>query len=174
MDYMTKSTTRVQIREFAIVFRKMFSVPLSGKFPVLESLEKMHDIFPGSYYVILDDDELPVSIPAQCVVSSDGTFEIQIRQSTYQGAYEKHVGAFMDHILHEMCHIFLYKIGFTPIMERSFENGELDPYMSSEWQAKALCGEIMMPYEETIGLTEEELVKKYGVSPSQAKYRLKY
>ncbi|MDO4467703.1 MAG: ImmA/IrrE family metallo-endopeptidase [Bacillota bacterium] len=59
-------------------------------------------------------------------------------------------------------------------MERSFENGTIKAYESVEWQAKALCGEFMMPYDETIDMTLNDIVKNYGVSLEQAKYRKKY
>ena len=174
MDYLTKPVTREQLRELSVVFRKMFFVPTSGRFPVLEVLERFHEKFPGSYYRVVEDGELSVSIPAKCIVLSSGAFEIQIRQSIYDGAYNKAIGAFLDHITHEMCHAFLYSIGFTPIMERNFADGNIIPYCSAEWQAKALCGEVMMPYDETKSLSSEEIARVYGVSPSQARYRKKY
>lgn len=59
-------------------------------------------------------------------------------------------------------------------MERSFNNNELPAYVSVEWQAKALCGEVMMPYEATKNMSTEEIVNKYGVSKSSAQYRKKY
>ena len=62
--------------------------------------------------------------------------------------------------MHEICHVFLYKMGFTPIHNRALANNSIPPYRSMEWQAKALCGEVMMPYEETTGLTENEIIYK--------------
>ena len=104
----------------------------------------------------------------QCI--GNGKFEIEIRQTTYDGAY-KNIGAYRDHIIHEICHAFLYTLGYTPIMQRSFKNGEIVNYRSSEWQAKALCGEVMIPFEETVSLSASEIAKEYGVSPAQAWFR---
>ncbi len=171
MDYLTKPVTRSQLRELSQIFRQMFSVPLTGRFPVLDVLERFHEKFPGSYYVIIEDEDMPATIPARCKVLENGAFEIQLRRSTYDGAYKHQAGAFRDHIVHEMSHAFLYSIGFTPTMERRFKNGRICCYCSSEWQAKALCGEIMMPYEETKGLSSHEIAENYGVSQAQAKYR---
>ena len=39
----------------------------------------------------------------------------------------------------------------------------IPPYRSVEWQAKALCGEITIPYEATIGMTAKEIMAKYNV-----------
>lgn len=171
MDYLTKPATREQLREFASIFRELFEIPLTGRFPVLEVLEKFQSKFSAFHYEVVEDDELPISIPAQCEVTGDGSFEMKIRQSIYDGAYKKGIGAYRDHILHELCHVFLYSIGFTPVIQRSFRNGTIPNYCSSEWQAKALCGEIMIPYEESNDLTAEEIQKEYGVSKAQAEYR---
>lgn len=170
MDYLTKPVSRKELREFAIVFRKLFGIPLSGKVPVLDVLERFHVIFPGSFYRVVEDSELPATMPARCNVLENGKFEIEIRQTTYDGAY-KNIGAYRDHIIHEICHAFLYTLGYTPIMQRSFENGEIVNYRSSEWQAKALCGEVMIPYEETVLLSASVIAAEYGVSPAQARYR---
>ena len=76
-------------------------------------------------------------------------------------------------ITHELCHVFLFKIGYTPIVERRYGDRQLKPYESVEWQAKALCGEVMMPYDETKGMSVYEIKAIYGVSDEQANYRLK-
>lgn len=175
MDYMTKETTRKEIRGFAKVFRFIFGVKDdSSPFPVLDALEKLPDVFKGSNYVVVEDKELPARVPARCYLDEFGNFTIEIQESIYLGAYEHEIGAYLGFICHEMCHIFLYKIGFTPIIERSFGNNELPPYKSVEWQAKALCGEVMMPYDATVEMTWEEIMSKYHVSKGSAKYRKGY
>lgn len=172
MDYLTKPVSRKELREYGIVFRKLFRIPLHGKVPVMDVLERFHLVFPGSFFSIVEDADLPATLPARCNVLGNGKFEIEIRQTTYDGAY-KNIGAYRDHIIHEICHAFLYTLGFTPIMQRSFKNGEIVNYRSSEWQAKALCGEVMIPYEETALLSASEIAEEYGVSLAQAKYRTK-
>ncbi len=170
MDYLTKTVSRKELREYAVVFRTLFGIPLLGKVPVMEVLEKLHLVFPGSFFSIVEDTVLPATLPARCNVLGNGKFEIEIRQTTYDGAY-KNIGAYRDHIIHEICHAFLYTLGYTPIMQRSFKNGEIVNYRSSEWQAKALCGEVMIPFEETVSLSASEIAKEYGVSPAQAWFR---
>ena len=174
MDYLTKPTNRQQLRELSIVFRNLFGLNKSCKVPVIEMLDKLPDAFPGSSYIIVEDSQLPKNVPAQCVPTGENTFEIQIKNSVYKGAHEKEIGGYRAHIVHEMCHVFLYLIGFRPVMQRSFLNGELPPYKSVEWQAKALCGEIMMPFDKTESLSAFQIMKIYGVSENQAKYRKKY
>ena len=65
----------------------------------------------------------------------------------------------------------MYTLGYTTIMQRSLKNGEIVNYTSSEWQAKAICGEVMIPFEETVSLSASEIAKEYGVSPAQAWFR---
>ena len=59
-------------------------------------------------------------------------------------------------------------------MQRSFSNGFIKPYESVEWQAKALCGEIMMPYYATANMTVDEIVDIYAVSEASARKRKTY
>lgn len=176
MDYMTKSTTREDIRALSVLFRSLLGVPLTGPFPVVEILDRLPDVelFAGTMIRVVEDECLPANTPAQCTPLTDDTFLIEIKQSVYDGAYGKCIGAYRAHILHEICHVFLYRLGFKPILTRTFADNELPAYCSVEWQAKALCGEIMMPYEETASLDCESIVKNYGVSPSAANKRIQY
>ncbi len=171
MNYITKAASRKQLRQYGPIFRELFGVPPTGRFPVLEALEKLPDVFEGSTYIVVDDEEMPRNVVAQCVENDKTGFTIEIKQSVYDGAY-KGIGAYLGFILHEMVHIFMYKIGYTPILQRSF--GEVPVYCYVEWQVKALTGEIAMPYEETEGMSVPELIKQYNVSKGFARARRRY
>lgn len=173
MDYETKPVSRSDLRKYAEILRLVFHVPKTGPFPVLEVLDKITDVFNGSNYVIVEDKELPPNTMAQCTPNDAGGFTIEIKQSVYEGAYKHHTGALLGFICHEICHVFLFKIGYTPIYARSFEEGELPAYRSVEWQAKALCGEVMIPYEESRGMKPKAIQEIYQVSEAFAKYRCK-
>ena len=174
MDYLTKPTSRIALRQLAPFVRALFGVDSHSKFPVLDALEKLPDVFPGSLYTIVQDYYLPADTPARCRPDEDGNFVIEIKESVYNGAYYKNIGAYRGFIMHEICHIFLYKVGFTPIYTRSFENNRIPAYCSVEWQTKALCGEIMMPYAETRGMCRDMIISTFGVSKGFAEYRLTY
>ena len=45
MDYETKPTSRNDLRRYSAYFRKLFDVPETGPFPVLEALDKVNDVF---------------------------------------------------------------------------------------------------------------------------------
>ncbi len=174
MDYLTKPIDRKTLRKLAVIFRAVFEVPQNGSFPVLDALELVPSKMPGTRYEIVEDSELSITVPAQCQMQPDGNFLILIKDSVYKGAYERNVGAYRDHILHEICHVFMYRLGYTPILQRKLDFSIHKKYESVEWQAKALCGEIMMPYEETADIEPKEIEKIYGVSAKQARYRKKY
>ena len=171
MDYKTRSTSRINLRRYSNIFRELFDVPPTGPFPVLEALEKLPDVFENCGYCVVEDEEFPSTTMARCYQNSESGFTIEIRASVYQAAYEDKIGACLGFICHEICHVFLFLIGFVPIFERSFQDKELPPYCSVEWQAKALCGEVMIPYEESIGMTKKEMMSLYHVSEGFAKTR---
>ena len=165
MDYKTKPLSRMDIRKLAKIFRKAFHASPIGPFPVLLALERLPDLFPGSNYVIVEDDYLDATVPCRCIPNDNApdSFTIEIKESVYNGAYNG-VGAYRDHICHELCHLFLFHLGYRPVVERCYREGELKKYESVEWQAKALCGEVMLPFKETQGFENpEDLAEIYGI-----------
>lgn len=66
--------------------------------------------------------------------------------------------------------MFSYFLLDILIYKCSFENNELPAYSSVEWQAKALNGEVMIPYDECKNMSKKEIIKKYHVSDSFADY----
>ncbi len=166
MDYKTKGIGRYDIRKLSKYFRVLFNVPEDGAFPVIETLDHVCEVFPGSNYIIVEDSKLPAQTVAQCFQNDSGGYTIEIKEKIYNGAYKNQNGAFRGFICHEICHVFLFSIGYTPILTRSFK--DIPPYCSVEWQAKALCGEVMIPYENSDGMSPEEIIDKYKVSKSFA------
>ena len=174
MDYMTKPLSRTAIRKLSKYIRKIFGLSADEPFPVLEILEKLPSYFKGTNYLIVEDDELPATVFAWCYQKSEGGFTIEIKQSVYDGACYDNNRAFLCFICHEICHVILFYLGYTPISTRTFsENMEIPAYRSVEWQAKALCGELTIPYEATIGMKPKEIMKIYPVTEASARYRVK-
>lgn len=171
MNYITKPTNRKKLRQYAPIFRELFGVQEDGPFPVLASLERLPDIFPGSCWIIVENDALPKNVVAQCTKNEGRGFTIEIKQIVYDGA-RNGIGAYLGFILHEMVHVFMYEIGYRPILQRSFT--EAPVYSQVEWQVKALTGEIAMPYKRTKDLSVSEIMKIYRVSKGFAKARKRY
>jgi len=137
----------------------------------MDVFEKISLKFPEVVTEIVEDEVLG-DIPGRCIPDFKGNFTIQIKDSIYTGA-TKGVGGYRAHIMHEISHVLLFIIGFNPIVERSYKNNVLEPCESVEWQAKALTGEIMVPFEDTKNMTCEEIIEKCGVSKDCAEKRLK-
>lgn len=173
MDYKTKPTSRNDLRKYAKYLRQLFDIPLTGAFPVLSILERIGDVFKDCKFEVVEDDKMPPQTMARCVQNELNGYTIEIKESVYAGAYYKQIGAFLGFICHEICHIFLFFIGFRPIYERSFDNNQLPAYCSVEWQAKALCAEVMLPFEETNNMSMKTMIAKYHVSKGFAEARLK-
>lgn len=170
MDYKTKSTSREELRSIALYVRKLFKNEKDLRFNVMTAFEKMPIFFPTVICTVVNDNEIEGNIPARCIPDFEGHYTIEVKLSTYEGAAAG-IGGYRAHILHEICHTFLCMLGFTPILDRAFKNNELRPFESMEWQAKALCGEIMMPYNETNGLSVKQIQHLCQVSRESAELR---
>lgn len=173
-DYQTKPTSRSELRLYAKLFRSICGLGQDEPIDPVSLLDKLPDLegFDNVQYEITLDSDLPENVPARCIKTEAG-YLIQIKESVYNGAYEKKVGGHRMHILHEIVHVFADKIGFQPIFARTLTK-EIPCYCRLERIVMALAGEIMMPYEATKGMTEKQIMTTYGVSEAAAKKRLKY
>lgn len=174
MDYITKPTSRSTLRRFSKIVRAVFECESDDEpFPVLQALEKLPDIVDNTNYEIVNDCDLPANVFAQCFPKPEGGFVIQIKETVYNGAYYDDNYAFLCFICHEICHVLLFWIGFTPVSTRAFRDTEIEPFRSVEWQAKALTGEVMIPYEASKEMTSKAIVEKYHVTKQSADYRVR-
>ena len=174
MDYEIKPTSRHDLRLYARLFRSICGFTDDEVIDPVWLLDRLQDLegFEDVRYEIVYNNNLPGTVPAQCI-TTEGGYLIQIKESVYLGASEKKTGGHRMHIMHEIMHAFLDKLGFKPIFSRQLTK-DTPAYCRLEWAVMAIAGEVMMPYEATKGLTEKELMKEYGVSQSAAKKRLKY
>lgn len=170
MDYKTKPTSREELRRIARCVRKLFKCNNKFRFNVMTAFEKMPVVFPTVTCAVVEDDEIEGDVLARCIPDFEGNYTIEVKSSVYEGAVDG-IGGYRAHILHEICHAVLCILGFTPVLDRAFKNKELRPFESMEWQAKALCGEIMMPYEETKGLSIRKIQHLCQVSRDSAELR---
>ena len=174
MDYEIKPTSRAELRLYSKLFRSICGFSQDEPIDPIQILDRLPDLegFEDVCYEIVYNNMLPGNIPAQCIPSEDG-YLIQIKESVYLGAYEKRTGGHRMHIMHEIMHPFLDKLGFKPIYSRQLMS-DVPPYRRLEWAVMAIAGEIMMPYEASKGMKEKELMTTYGVSSEAARKRLSY
>lgn len=175
MDYETRATNRQEIRLYAKIFRVFCGFKQFERIDPIQLLDRLSsiDIFKGVTYEIVSDTELPKNVAARCTPIGN-SYLIEIKESVYMGAYERNVGGYRMHIMHEIMHIFADIMGFKPIFGRSLENNLIPKYKSLEWIVKALAGEVMIPYEISKNMSLEEIVEKFQVSKEAAAYRLKF
>ena len=182
MDYETSAIlSRQQIRLISKFFRKFVNVRTT-LFPVMKVMDKLEKKFPDVlFFSVEEDDKFHSLVMAFLESQDDGTFCIKIRQSVYNSAL---VGdrASLCYICHELCHfILIYVFGIGPkqyvdirgvVYARSVKEKEIPPYKSMEWQAKALCGEVMIPYEKCKDCSLDEIIELTQSSTEQARYFL--
>lgn len=174
MDYEIKPTSRNELRLYSKLFRSICGYSDDEPIDPIELLDRLPDLegFEDVRYEIVYNNSLPGNVPAQCITTEDG-YLIQIKESVYISAFDRKVGGSRMHIMHEIMHVFLDKLGFKPIFTRQLAK-DTPSYRRLEWAVMAVAGEAMMPYEATQGMTENELIYSFGVSSSAAKKRLKY
>ena len=184
MDYESRlSLSRIQIREISKFARRLLEIK-TIKFPVLKALERLIDKFSNNlYYCILPDDEFETNVMAELVPEGNDVYCIKIRETVYEKAVNGD-RASLGFICHEMCHFILIHIFYAgPVLykcenglvyARSLKDKELPRYKSMEWQAMALCGEIMIPYEKCKNYTFKQIVSKTKSSDEQTRYFLKW
>jgi hypothetical protein len=163
--YQVPPMSRKQIRGIAANIRKI-NKELTGQddpyFPIVEfldvtlprhyedfSLEILEPVFMGDAHGLTYPDE----------------DRIQIRLDVYQRA---HQGQGRDRMTmaHELGHLVLHTgLGLA----RMAPSGDIKPYHSSEWQASALAGELLVSYEH-IGncCSALEAAMKFGVTTEAA------
>ena len=173
MDYQTKKgMSREDARTIAKVFRTLMGYDNFSPFDPVKTLDELPDYLPDVDYDVVENDAMPKNVPAACNLEPDGSFVIKIKENVYRGASERQVGGYLMDITHEIVHAFLFKIGYTPSVERSFQNNMIPAYLSAEWQAKAVAGEIMIPYEASKRMSVQEIENIFHVSESAARERL--
>lgn len=174
MDYRTKPTSRVELRAIATFIRKIFKCKNKYYFDVVKAFESIPIIFPMVTTEIVPDDEPDMEdVPATIIPDMTGNYHIKIKEYVYDGAYFYKIGGYRNHIMHEMAHVVLFLLGFDPRLDRTYKNNELKPYESIEWQAKALAGEVLIPYESTKGISSERIQKLCKVSKDAAETRMR-
>ncbi len=167
IDYKTKPISRKTLREFSKIIRNDLNIK-SLKIPIEDLMNKVSSKYDATF-LIEEDDEFEEGVA--CYLNFvNKKASIHIRNSVYENACcgdHKSIGF----IIHEICHFYLIKIfRYYPIDSKRYASRVLDNYESMEWQAKALCGEFMIPFEVFKDKTIEEIVRETDSSFSQASY----
>ena len=114
MDYSTRPTSRAEVRLYAKLFRQIFGLPQSGPVDPIMLLDRLDEVLHNVSYEIVEREELPYNVPANCIMTKNGGFIIQIADYVYEGAYERKTGGYRMHIMHEILHPLRLQIRIYP------------------------------------------------------------
>lgn len=134
-----------------------------GAFPILKLAEHVFfRVYENYAFEVVSEeemgDDLGKTYPDEHV--------IKIREDVYDAAAQGQGFARMV-IAHECAHLLKHE-GVPVAMACRKASKELPAYKSSEWQANALAGSLLMPASKIINLSIQEIVETYGVSFSAA------
>jgi hypothetical protein len=142
---------------------------------VPKMLETMAMEFADFNYEIVEDEELPDSVYGTFTPNNEINQPVVIIPNrVYVAACGNGSTSGRDRmtIVHEIAHYFLIiRFKYKPIerLGRGSPSKSKDP----EWQAMALAGEILMPFDETQHINDpQELARRCGVSFDAAYYRI--
>lgn len=182
MDYEAKvGLSRSEVRTIAFLIRKMLKIQ-GLEFPVLKVLDKLEILYPENIYFVVEEDSLfEENVRAYLEPESESLYCIHIRQSVYNGALKGRGDClgFINHEIAHFCLIFIFGIvpklfqyGISNIYPREIKERKITPYKSMEWQAKALCGELMIPFDRCKDMSLDQIILYTKSSKEQALYFL--
>ncbi|MFA6667364.1 MAG: ImmA/IrrE family metallo-endopeptidase [Bacilli bacterium] len=159
-------TNKFQLKKYATNIRSMFKCD-KLKFPIIDVLDMMQDNeeFLGFEYEIMDDND-PVFMDGELAKYDFSSNTMFIKESQFNGACDDDPRCRFT-LTHELSHFFLMEVtGRHPIDTEEKPMAYQDP----EWQANCLAGYLLVPPEETKGMSVEEIEKECVVSPECATY----
>lgn len=167
MGYVAKGKSRKDIREIAMLVRKIQNAEKDLYFPILDFMEKtLPTIIPSFSLRIGKKEEMG---ECQGLTFPDRN-EIVIREDVYEKAYNGDGRARLT-LAHELYHFLEHSKGTVALARTSTQ--EVPAYMDPEWQADAFGGELLVSYNLAQTLSVEDIVEKCGVSYAAAKTQYK-
>lgn len=151
-----------QIAELAETIRREMKIQTDG-FPLIQFLEfAMPRFFPGfALEAGLMSDmgaNHGLTIPSENV--------IRLREDVYDGLY-RGVGRDRFTAAHELGHYMMHRA--VPIVFHRTEQGTLEPFRDSEWQANAFAGDLLMPRSAMMNCQSiADVMQRFGVSSQAA------
>lgn len=164
MNYIANPLSRKAIRSLTNIFRKTFDISPKSKFPIVTFIE-FSLLKVGFKYEIIEDSQMKNKY-AEAIPEEK---RLLIRESTYDGAVCGHPRDLFT-LAHEIGHLFLHRQS-TIRLARVEDN--IKAYQNPEWQANVFAAELLVPADAIVGMTEDEVVNRYGCSKQVAHIQLK-
>ena len=145
--------------------RKELGIATDKKYIDITRVLERLDVLDSEYsFEIVLDKELKSGVQAQTDVTKN---TIYIKESVYECAIQNN-GRDRMTIAHEILHLILHQPASLTLFRRT---DDLPLYKNPEWQAECFAGELLMPYEQIVNMSENEIVEQCKVSPSAAHYQ---
>lgn len=153
------------IRLLALKLREVFGLTCFSAADMPKIYDNMSLLSPQigsfSYEVIPNETNfLDEREEARTIVN---TGKILIKEWVWNEACNKRNCRATFTLAHELGHyLFTVLLGFP--LSRTKDNIKVRPFEDPEWQANTFASEFLMPYEECLKLTPEEISQRYNVS----------
>lgn len=158
--------SREDLLRFAATVHKAIGYERETPFPVMKFVEHiLPEIYPDYLLEIVEkhnmEDKFGETFPHK--------HHIRLREDVYLAAADNNPFA-RSTVMHECSHCMWHDD--VPIAMARREAKALPAFRSSEWQANALAGALMMPFEKVVSMSPEEIVAKYNVTITAARKQL--
>lgn len=166
--YVAPPTSRLNIRNLALILRKIFDLKDEEYFPIAEFLEL-------GLPQIIKSFELEIVLPEEMPYEYGLTFPekkvIRLREDVYENAISG-VGRDRFTVAHEIGHLLLHKPASLSLARNQFEK-KIPAYKNPEWQANTFAAELLAPPHIIRGMSAKEIALRCGVSVQAAGIQLR-
>lgn len=171
---MTKSfpLSTKKIRGIALIIRRMFEPDDSKPIDVVEAFDylSVHSSTkcPFSYLVVPNDSKLLHEREEAKTLVNNG--QVLVREWVWDAACKKKQCRAIFTLAHELGH-FILTVALGVQLSRVSDEAAIKPFEDPEWQADTFASEFLMPFDQCIGKTSEEISVLFNVSMSCAETR---
>ena len=165
--YEVPACKRQDLLRFAATIHKTIGYNPDTPFPVMKFVEQvLYELYPDYKFEIVEISKLPNKLGE----TFPHTHHIKLREDVYIAAANNNPFARLT-VMHEAGHCMWHDR--IPISLPRRDASNIPAYSSSEWQANALAGALLMPFVKIVEMTPEEIADKYLVTISAAKNQRK-
>lgn len=166
--YVVPACSRKELLLHAHALHQALDYKGDGPFPILKLAEKIfYFIYPDYDFLVLSENEMGDNLG----LTKPDEHIIQIREDVYESAV---AGSGLGRMVvaHESSHLLRHQ-GIPVAMACRKATREMPAYRSSEWQANAMGGSILMPASKIIDMSIDQIIDQFQVSERAAEVQLR-
>lgn len=162
-----KPQNRKGIRKLANQVRRLLDLD-EDRIDMCQLLE--HKLHECGIAFLVDDPSSPELAPDEHACAYPEAGIIVLSSETYDGlCNDNHRARFT--VAHEFGHMLLHGSTIQGLSRGLDPNRPHKPYCDLEWQADTFAAELLMPAERARGLSEQDIMDRFGVSWKAAEIR---